>query len=141
VGLPLSLGLPPSGSEQEAPAEEIEARSATHLALQHLQAIDVPLDRAGPPRQGHPGFDRRRVALEPFCYALQRGQCARCRLRQPRIERLRLPGTEELRKAVSEPDRLREGNMRVGQAGEQGLRFLGHGLGLAQRQPGRLAWR
>jgi len=33
-------------SEQEAAAEEIEMGPAKHLALQHVQAIDVALDRA-----------------------------------------------------------------------------------------------
>ena len=36
LGLLLSPGLPLSGSEQEAPAEQIEACPAKHLALQHL---------------------------------------------------------------------------------------------------------
>ena len=50
-----SLGLPPAWSQHEAAAEEIEVRPAKHLAFQHFQAIDVPLDgpldsRAGSPR-------------------------------------------------------------------------------------------
>ena len=101
----------------------------------------MPLDRAGTPRQGYPCFDRRIVALETLCDALKRGQRARCRLLPPRLELLRLPGLEELRTAVSEPDRRREGSLRVVQAGEQVLLFRGHVLGLAPRQPGRLAWR
>ncbi len=40
------LGLPLAGSPHEAAAEEIEARAAKHLAFQHLEAVDVPLDRA-----------------------------------------------------------------------------------------------
>ena len=59
-----SLGLVPTWRPQEAAAEEIEARSAKHVALQHLQAVDVPLDRAGTPGQGDAGFDR--------CIPLQR---------------------------------------------------------------------
>ena len=61
------LDLPRSGSEQEASAEEIEVRAATHLAFQHLQAINVPRDRAGTLRHRHPHFDRRIVALETLC--------------------------------------------------------------------------
>ena len=44
---------PVARGQQEAAAQEIEARAAKHLALQHFEAIDVPLDRAGTPGQGH----------------------------------------------------------------------------------------
>jgi len=37
---------------------------------------------------------------------------------QPRIEPIRLPGTEELRKVLGKRDRLREGGVRLGQSGE-----------------------
>src|SRR5262249_33130043 len=46
-----SLRRAPARSPHEAAAEEIQTRAAEHLALQHFQAIDVPLDRAGRPRQ------------------------------------------------------------------------------------------
>ena len=59
------LGLPLAGRQQEAAAEQIEARAAKHLALQHLEAIDVPLDRAGTPGQGDARFDGFLVVAEP----------------------------------------------------------------------------
>src|SRR6266446_8997658 len=46
-----SLGLPLVGSTYEAAAEEIEARSAKHLAFQHFEAIDMALDRTARPGQ------------------------------------------------------------------------------------------
>ena len=74
-----TLGLVPTGRPQEAAAEEIEVRAAKHLAFHHFQAVDVPLDRAGTPGQGHPGFDRGIVLAEPTGKALQGLQRTRAR--------------------------------------------------------------
>src|ERR1700675_141739 len=63
-----------SWGEQEAAAEEIEAGTAKHLALEHLQAVDVPFDWASAPREGHPSFDRVLVLIQPFRKASQRLQ-------------------------------------------------------------------
>jgi len=41
-------GLSIAWGAQEAMAEEIQTRTAKHLAFQHLQTIDVPLDWAKP---------------------------------------------------------------------------------------------
>jgi hypothetical protein len=51
------LGLPLSGSPQEAVAEQIEVGPPKHLTFQHFQAVDVPLNGTRTPRQGHPSFD------------------------------------------------------------------------------------
>src|SRR5262249_37500582 len=55
----------------EATMQEIETRAAKHLPLQHLEAVDVPLDWAIGPGQGHTGFDGCIVVLEPGCKAAQ----------------------------------------------------------------------
>ena len=47
-----ALGLPLTWGMHEAAAQEIEACAAKHLALQHFEAIDVPLDRTSTPGQG-----------------------------------------------------------------------------------------
>jgi hypothetical protein len=39
-----------SGREEEASGQQVEAGPAEHLALQHLQAVDVPFDRSLTPR-------------------------------------------------------------------------------------------
>jgi hypothetical protein len=57
-------------ASHEAAAQEIEARLAEHLALEHFEALDVPLDRAGRPGQGPPGFDCRLVLVQPGGKAL-----------------------------------------------------------------------
>ena len=106
-------------------------RPAIHVALEHLQTVDVPFHGAATPGQGDACFDCRIVALETFRYALKRGQRACCRLLQPRIEPIRLPDTEDLRNAVGEHDRLREGGMHVVHLGKQHLLALCHVLGLA----------
>jgi hypothetical protein len=41
-------------------------RAAKHLALEHFEAVDMPLHRATTPRQGHPSFDRVIVLRQPF---------------------------------------------------------------------------
>src|SRR5262249_30865581 len=96
------LGLLPTGLPQEAAAEEIEARAAKHVAFQHLQPVDVPLDRAGTPGQGHPGFDRLIVLLEPARKALEGLQRTGRRAREPGIEALRLPLADEGCKVLRE---------------------------------------
>jgi hypothetical protein len=58
-------------------------------------------------------LDDRRVALDTFRYALQCGQRAHRHLLHPCIEPLWLTGTEELRKAVGDRDRLHEGSVCV----------------------------
>ena len=80
------LGLALAGGPQEAAAEEIEARPAKHLALQHFEAIDVPLDGARTPGQGHARFDRLVVLVEPGGKALHGLQRTRGRALQPGIE-------------------------------------------------------
>ena len=57
-------------STHEATAEEIKARAAKHLTFQHFETIDMALDRAGRPGQGHPRFDCLVILRQPFRKAL-----------------------------------------------------------------------
>jgi hypothetical protein len=54
-----------SGREEEASSQQIEAGTAKHLALEHLQAIDVPFDWSLTPRQRDSGLDGGHVRPEP----------------------------------------------------------------------------
>src|SRR5215468_3873927 len=135
------LGLVPTGRPQEAAAEEIETCTPEHLALQHLEAIDVPLDRAGTPGQGHTGVDGLVVLLEPARKALEGLQRTGRRAREPGIEALWLPLADEGCKVLREGNRLGDlGRLRV-ELGE----LLGLGrravLGASQDQPRRPARR
>ena len=47
----------PSGRRENATAEQVEIGAAKHLALEHLQPVDVPLDRPGTPTKGKAGDD------------------------------------------------------------------------------------
>src|SRR5215831_21361383 len=134
-----TLGLVPTGRPQEAAAQEIEVRAAKHLAFHHFQPVDVPLDRAGTPRQGDAGFDRLIVLAEPARKALQGLERTGSRALQPGIEALRLALAHELGKVLREVDRLRHRGLLLPELDEL-LRF-GHGaLGLTpQHQPGRPA--
>ena len=84
-------GLVPTGRPQEAAAEEIEACTAKHLAFQHLQPVDVPLDRAGTPGQGDTGFHRRIVLAQSVGKALQGLQGTRGRALYPGLKVRWLP--------------------------------------------------
>ena len=69
------LGWPLSWSQHEAVAEEIEACAAKHLALHHLQAIDMAFHRARTPGPCHARFDRVVVLIQPrgeAAYGLER---------------------------------------------------------------------
>ena len=136
-----SLCRAPAWSPHEAAAEEIQTRAAKHLALQHFQAVDVPLDRAGRPRQGDAGFDRCIVLAEPARKALDGLQCPGGGAREPGIKALRLPLADEGRKVLREGNRLGDlGRLRV-ELGE--LLGLGRraGRGASQDQPRRPARR
>jgi hypothetical protein len=54
-----------SGRQQEASGQQIEPRSAEHLALEPLQAVDVPFDGALTPGQGDRRLDSRDVRPKP----------------------------------------------------------------------------
>ena len=132
-----TLGLVPTGRPQEAAAQEIEVRAAKHLAFHHFQPVDVPLDRAGTPRQGDAGFDRRIVLAEPARKALQGLERTGSRALQPGIEALRLALAHEVGKVLREVDRLSHRGMLLPELGEL-LRFGLGALGLTpQHQPGR----
>src|SRR4029434_4937370 len=85
-GLDVGLCRPITWGPHEAAAAEIEARPAKHLAFQHFEAVDMPLDRAGRPGQGHPGFDRLVVLIQPFRKALPGLQRASGRALEPGIQ-------------------------------------------------------
>jgi hypothetical protein len=95
-----------SWSAHEAAAQEIEARSAKHLALQHFQAIDMALDRSIGPRQCDAGFDRLIVRRQPSGEALHSLQGTAGGALQPRIELRRLALADEGGKVLREVDRL-----------------------------------
>src|SRR5262249_51764588 len=135
------LGLVPTGRPQEAAAQEIEGRPAKHLALEHFQPVDVPLDRAGTPGQGDAGFDRLIVLAEPARKALQGLERTGSRALQPGIEALRLALAHEVGKVLREVDRLSHRGMLLPELGEL-LRFGRGALGLTpQHQPRRPARR
>src|SRR5262249_30612413 len=76
-GLPWAggLGLVPTGRPQEAAAQEIEVGAAKHLPLQHVEAIEMALDRPATPGQRAPGFDGLVVVIEPRGEAAHSVQC------------------------------------------------------------------
>src|SRR5712691_6411545 len=135
------LGRPITWGPYEATAEEIKTRPAEHLAFQHFEAVDMPLDRAGRPGQGHPGFDRLVVLIQPFRKALPGLQRAGGRALEPGIELLGLALAYQGGKVLRKVDRLGHLDRLRLELGE----LLGLGLGALrltpEHQPGGAAWR
>ena len=80
--------------------------AAKHLALQHFEAIDMPLDRASRPGQSDPSFNRLVVLIQPFRKALQGFQRAGGRALQPGIKLGRLPLADQRGEIFGEVDGL-----------------------------------
>ena len=136
--LPWACGLRASltRGQHKAAAEEVEVRSAKHLALQHFEAIDMPLDRARIPGQRHPSFDRLVILVEPGREASYGVHSTRGGALQPGIEALGLPLADEGREILRQVDRLGDVGLLRPQMGEL-LRLSGGALRLApQHQPG-----
>jgi hypothetical protein len=129
-----------SWGPQEAAAQEVKARSAKHLALQHLQAIDMALHRACTPGQCHARFDRVVVLIQPLGKTLYDFQGTRGGALEPGLKLRRLPLADQGGKVLREVDGLGDLGRLCGELGELlGLR-LG-ALRLApQYQPGGAAW-
>src|SRR6266478_7584711 len=131
------LRWPIAWDSHEAAAEEIQMGAATHLALHHFEAIDMPLDRVSAPGQRHPRFDGGIVVPEPVGKTLHRLQGTRSRAFQPGIQLCRLPLADQRGEICGEIDRLGD----LGLLGAQQGELLGLGLGAlrltAEHQPGR----
>src|SRR5205085_9300692 len=72
---PDDLGFPLPWRPQEAVLQEIEVGAAKHLTLQHLETIDMTLDRPATPGQRAPGFDGLVVVIQPRGEAAHSVQC------------------------------------------------------------------
>jgi hypothetical protein len=92
--------------QEEASGQQIESRPATHLALQHLQAIDLPFARPLTPGQRHPGLDSGVISAQSFGNAPEGRESARAGARQPRIELGRLALADEGGEVLRERHRL-----------------------------------
>jgi hypothetical protein len=59
------------GREQKPVAQQVELGTPKHRLLQHLQAVDLSLDRAVTPTQQDASFDRLIVCAQPYGKAPQ----------------------------------------------------------------------
>jgi hypothetical protein len=112
--------IPVLRRQEKALLEQIEFGTATHLALQHLEAVDVAFDRAVTPGQGDPGFDGVIVIADPLRTPLQGHERTLRRPGQPGIQLLRLPLAHELGKVLGSGDGggdLRRLSSQVGELG------------------------
>src|SRR5882672_199037 len=105
-GLGVGLCRAIAWGPDEAATQEIKTRAAKHLAFEHFETIDMPLDRAGRPGQSHARFDHLVILIQPFRKALQGLQRTGRRALQPGIKRVRLALAYALRKVLGEVNRL-----------------------------------
>jgi len=86
--------------------QPIEPGSAKHLALEPLQAVDLPFNGSLAPGQRHPGFHGGVILTPSFGKAPEGREGARGGARQPRIELGRLVLTDEAGEVLREGRRL-----------------------------------
>jgi hypothetical protein len=84
-----------SRRQQEPSGEAIEACPAIHLALEHLQVVDLAFEGALTPGQGHGGVDGGHVRPEPFGEAPEGREGARGGTSQPWVEPCRLAPADQ----------------------------------------------
>jgi hypothetical protein len=97
-----------SGRQEEASSEEIEAGPAEHLALEHLQAIDLAFDLSLVLGQCHRRLDGGHIRSEPFGKAPEGREGTLGGTSQPWFELGRLALADEAREVPCEGHRLRE---------------------------------
>ena len=119
--------------------EQIEAGTATHLALERFQAIHMALHRAVTPGQRHAGFDGVIIVAQALRKPLQRHQGTLRRSGQPGIQLLGLALAHQLGKILGERDGVAKFGMLSRELREQMLLRWHALLRSSQDQPGRLA--
>ena len=125
--------------EEEASGEQIEPCPAEHLALEQLQAVDVPFDRALTPGQRDGGLDGGIIRTQPFGKAPKGGESARGGACQPWIELGRLALADEGGEVLRERYGLRQRGRLRGQLRQLLVILLCQSSWRAEDQPGRPA--
>jgi hypothetical protein len=93
---------------EEASGQEIEAGPAAHLALEHLQAIDLAFDRSLTPGQRHRRLDGGHIRSEPSDKTPEGREGARGGTSQPGFELGRLALADQASKVLRQRHRLRQ---------------------------------
>jgi hypothetical protein len=127
-----------SGHQQNASGEEIESGPAEHLALQHLQAVDVPFDGALTPRQRHCCLDSSVILTQAFGQAPEGRERAGGRARQPCIELGRLALADEGGEVLGERHGFRQLGRLRGQLRQLVVSLRRRPLCWTKGQPGGL---
>src|SRR6267378_6606551 len=117
-GLGVGLCRAIAWGPDEAATQEIKTRAPKHLAFEHFETIDMPLDRAGRPGQSHACFDRLVILIQPFRKALQGLQRTGRRALQPGVKRFRWLLADQGRKVLRQVDRLGDLGLLRAQLGE-----------------------
>jgi hypothetical protein len=96
-----------SRRQGEASGQQSEPRPATHLALQQLQAVGVPCDRALAPGPGHRGLNRGVVRAESSGETPEGREGTGGRACQPRVKGAWLTPADEGSEVLPERHRSR----------------------------------
>jgi hypothetical protein len=116
--------------------EEVEAGAAEHLALEHLDAVDVPFHDSGAPGQGEAGDDGVTVAVDACGEGVETGQT----ILADGIEPLGQPLALSLGEDLSERTDVSGEGFQFGAVGQDGLHpelfALGEGLGVPEDPAG-----
>jgi hypothetical protein len=125
--------------QEEASGQQIEPCPAKHLALQHLQTIDLAFDRSLTPRQCHRCLDGGHVRPEPLRKAPQGREGALGGGSQPWVERCRLAPADQPGKVLRERHSFRQRGRLLGEPRQQVVVLLRALFRRAEDQPGRAA--
>ena len=115
VGLARWMTSAWSGHQEEASGEEIKPSSATHLAFEQLQAVDLAFDRALTPGQRDGGLDGGQARPAPSGETPEGRQGALGGAGQPWIELGRLTPADEGGEVLRERHGLRQRGCLCGQ--------------------------
>ncbi len=133
-------GRPIAWGPHEAAAAELKARAATHLALQHVEAVERARDRPVGPGPWHARCDRLRGVVEPRGTALHGLLRPGGGARAPGRARRRRPLAPALRQVLGEVDRRGDRGLlgaHLGAVRRLGRRALGRA---SEHEPRRPAW-
>src|SRR5918997_4647621 len=97
-----------SGYQEKTSGQQIERGAAEHLALEHLQTINLPFDGALTPGQGDGGLNGAVVRTQSFRKAPEGRQGARGGTAQPGVELGRLALPDQAGEVLRQRDGLRQ---------------------------------
>ena len=117
--------------------QQIDVGSAKHLALEHFEAVNLPLYWPRAPRQGDARFHGSIICSQALCEALKRLEPAGCGPLEPGLKLGGWALTHEGGKVLRQRDRVSDCTLLVAELSELLLFVIGERGLTPQDQPGR----